>query len=83
MWSLETSNCRAAPHLARFAVPALVIQSTGDRGVFPSDARAIFQALAAGDKTLLSLPGAHYFEDAPERRGQVAETIASGIAQRS
>ena len=41
MWSLEDSQCRGAAHLARVAVPSLVVQSTADRGVFPSDAHAM------------------------------------------
>ena len=47
MWSLETSQCRGAPHLGRITVPSLVVQSLADRGVFPSDAHAIHDALAA------------------------------------
>jgi pimeloyl-ACP methyl ester carboxylesterase len=47
MWSLETSNCQGGPQLAKIEVPALVVQSTGDMGVFPSDARGIHAALAA------------------------------------
>ena len=47
MWSLETSQCRGAPHLERITVPSLVVQSLADRGVFPSDAHAIHDALAA------------------------------------
>ena len=47
MWSLETSQCQGAPHLARITVPSLVVQSLADRGVFPSDAHAIHDALAA------------------------------------
>ena len=39
MWSLTTSACRAEPHLARITEPALVVQSTGDQGCFPSDAQ--------------------------------------------
>src|SRR5580658_4160235 len=68
MWSLETSKCQGAPQLAKITLPALVVQSTGDMGVFPSDARAIHAALAATDKTLHLIPGAHYFEDSETSR---------------
>ena len=34
MWSLRTSQCTAAPHLARITQPALVIHATADTGVF-------------------------------------------------
>ena len=72
MWSLETSKCQGAGQLAKFEIPALVLQSTGDMGVFPSDARAIFSAIASPDKSLQFVPGAHYFEDSePNRLGGV------------
>ncbi len=80
MWSLESSACRAALHLPRVTLPSLVIQSTGDCGVFPSDGRAILAMLGAPDRTLLTPPGAHYFEDAPRRRPDVADVIADWIA---
>jgi pimeloyl-ACP methyl ester carboxylesterase len=75
MWSLEESQCVGAPHLARIAVPALVVQSKADRGVFPSDARAIHDAIGTADKTLEFLPGEHYFEDGG--RDDVADLISA------
>jgi pimeloyl-ACP methyl ester carboxylesterase len=62
MWSLRTSQCTGAAHLGRITVPSLVVQSLADRGVFPSDAHAIHDALAADDKRLELVPGEHYFE---------------------
>lgn len=81
MWSLEASQCRGAPHLARIAAPSLVVQSTADRGVFPSDAHAIHDALAATDKQLTFVPGEHYFEDGG--RDDVADLIAAWVAERT
>lgn len=81
MWSLETSQCRGEPHLAKLSMPALVIQSLSDTGVFPSDAQTIFGALAAIDKTLEFLPGAHYFEDNPAHRDRVADLMTAWIAK--
>jgi pimeloyl-ACP methyl ester carboxylesterase len=63
MWSLAESPCRGHLHLPSVHVPALVVQSLADRGVFPADAHAIHDALGSADKTLTFLPGAHYFED--------------------
>jgi pimeloyl-ACP methyl ester carboxylesterase len=81
MWSLQTSQCRGAPHLGRITVPSLVVQSLGDRGVFPSDAHAIHDALAAADKTLELVPGEHYFEDTgPDA---VADLLAAWIGART
>jgi pimeloyl-ACP methyl ester carboxylesterase len=83
MWSLETSPCQGGPQLARLAVPALVVQSLADMGVFPSDARAIFAAVAAPDKSLELIPGAHYFEDSEIHRRAAADLMAGWIAARA
>lgn len=81
MWSLRESPCLGAPHLARIQVPSLVVQSTADRGVFPSDARAIHDALGAADRTLELVPGEHYFETGG--RDEVADLIRDWIAVRA
>ena len=81
MWSLDASQCRGALHLPRITVPSLVVQSTADRGVFPSDAQGIHDELAATDKQLVWLPGEHYFEDGG--RDGVADLIAGWTTARS
>jgi pimeloyl-ACP methyl ester carboxylesterase len=83
MWSLETSKCQGGAQLAKIALPALVVQSTGDMGVFPSDARALHAALASDDKTLELIPGAHYFEDGEAGRNAMVDLIAGWIDRRS
>lgn len=80
MWSLAESQCRGAPHLARINVPALVIQSTADTGVFPSDAEAIFDALGSATKTRHLIPGDHYLQTPEHARDAVADQIAAWIA---
>jgi pimeloyl-ACP methyl ester carboxylesterase len=79
MWSLEASDCRGTPHLARIDVPSLVVQSLGDRGVFPSDARAIFESIGTGEKRLELVPGAHYFEEGEERRAEIARLLVDWL----
>jgi pimeloyl-ACP methyl ester carboxylesterase len=79
MWSLETSQCSGAPQLAKLKQPSLVVQSMADMGVFPSDAHAIFGALAATDKTLEFVPGAHYFEDSEQHRERAIDLMAAWI----
>jgi pimeloyl-ACP methyl ester carboxylesterase len=83
MWSLETSKCQGGAQLARFDLPALVVQSTGDMGVFPSDARAVFAAIASPDKTLEMIPGAHYFEDQEARREAMVDLVCAWINART
>jgi esterase/lipase len=82
MWSLKTSHCRGAPHLARITQPALVIQSTGDTGVFASDAQAIYDALASDDKTLHSCEGDHYLLTPANARSEIADLIAGWVRER-
>jgi pimeloyl-ACP methyl ester carboxylesterase len=83
MWSLETSNCQGPPQLAKLALPALVVQSMADMGVFPSDARRIHASLASPDKTLEFVPGAHYFEDSEASRTRVIDLMTAWIGARS
>jgi pimeloyl-ACP methyl ester carboxylesterase len=82
MWSLETSKCQGGAQLAKIRLPALVVQSTGDMGVFPSDARALHAALASEDKTLELIGGAHYFEDDESGRNAMVDLIAGWIDRR-
>lgn len=79
MWSLETSKCQGAPHLAKFHMPALVVQGTADTGVFPSDARRIFDNIASADKGLHLIPGEHYFEDSARHRHDAADLVCDWV----
>lgn len=79
MWSLETSPCQGKPHLAKHDTPALVLQGLGDTGVFPSDARKIYDFLGSADKTLELVSGAHYFEDSLANRQHAADVVGSWI----
>jgi pimeloyl-ACP methyl ester carboxylesterase len=83
MWSLETSKCQGGAQLAKFDLPALVVQSTGDMGVFPSDARAVHAAIGSKDKSLEMIPGAHYFEDSEVSRNAMVDLVAAWITARS
>lgn len=82
MWSLRRSQCRGAPHLARITVPALVLQSTADVAVFPSDAVAIHDGLASADKELQWMTGDHYLESPGDARQEAAERISAWVADR-
>ena len=82
MWSLEDSPCQAGPHLARLTVPTLLIEASGDSGVFPSDGDAILDAVAAADKTRVTLGGDHYFVEPDGARDRVADTIAEWVSAR-
>ncbi|MGI9326689.1 MAG: hypothetical protein ACR2PZ_15835 [Pseudomonadales bacterium] len=79
MWSLRESQCRGAPHLARIKVPALVIQSLADTGVFPSDAQAIHDALGTTNKVLEFMTGDHYLTQPNGARDEVADRIDAWV----
>jgi pimeloyl-ACP methyl ester carboxylesterase len=81
MWSLRVAQTRAEPHLARITCPALVINAEADTGVFPSDARRIYEALASTDKGQASIDTDHYFTT-PGARDEQADTIAGWITKR-
>jgi acetyl esterase/lipase len=83
MWSLRTSQCSAAPHLARMRIPALVIHATADACVYASDARALYDAIAAEDKTLEFIRADHYLQEPDGARAQAADLIAAWVANRT
>jgi hypothetical protein len=59
-WSGLSSNADVVTNAAKISVPSLVIYYRGDNGIFPSDARVVYDAIAASDKHLASAPGDHY-----------------------
>jgi pimeloyl-ACP methyl ester carboxylesterase len=82
MWSLRTSQCTAAPHLARIALPALVVHATADTCVYESDALALYEALASVDKRLELIKADHYLLEPEGARTQAADLIAGWVAAR-
>jgi pimeloyl-ACP methyl ester carboxylesterase len=82
MWSLRTSQCTAAPHLARITLPSLVIHATADACVYESDARALYDALAATDKQLVTVKADHYLQEPAGARDKTADLIAAWVASR-
>lgn len=83
MWSLDASPCRGAPHLAKIEVPSLVIQSMADTGVFPSDARKIYESLAATEKKIEFMAGDHYMLSPDGARDEVADRIVAWTASQA
>ena len=82
MWSLETSQCRGIPHLERVKVPAIVVQSMADSGIFPVDAHVIHDNLAAKDKTLEFIAGDHYLQTPDDARDRVADLVTGWLQDR-
>lgn len=62
-WSALSSSADMARTLPAVAAPTLMVHAGRDKEIYPSDARAMFAALASADKTFVELPQArHYFE---------------------
>lgn len=80
--SLKSSPCRGAPHLAKIKLPALVIQSLADTGVFPGDAKNIYDLLGSTDKILELTQGDHYLSAPANARDKHADMIADWLGQR-
>lgn len=83
MWSLEESQCSSVRYLGTIDVPSLVVQAKGDTGVFPGDARAVYDGLGSDDKDLVELPGDHYFRGPGEPREKLADLLATWVDARS
>ena len=82
MWSLDYSQCSGPDHLSRITVPSLVIQSDADTGVFPSDARLVYDSLGTKDKLLELIAGDHYLTTPVDARENVAQRIQQWLDQR-
>jgi pimeloyl-ACP methyl ester carboxylesterase len=80
MWSLRTSQCIAAPHLAKITVPSLVLHATADACVYDSDARRLHNAIAAPAKKLMFLKADHYLQEPADAREKAADLIAEWVA---
>ncbi len=66
-WSGLSSNADLVRNLRHIAEPTLVVNAGRDREIYPrTNARPIFEAVAAGDRTFLEFDQArHYFEPEP------------------
>jgi hypothetical protein len=81
MWSLSTSQCRAAPHLARIRQPAIVIDASEDRGCYPSDALHFYDGLASEDKERTTVASDHYLRRPTDARATVADAIGDWLTR--
>ena len=59
-----------------------MIHATADAGVYDSDARALYDALAAPDKTLEFIKADHYLTEPDGARTQAADLIAAWASDR-
>jgi pimeloyl-ACP methyl ester carboxylesterase len=80
MWSADDSQFSIRLAGPLITTPALVIDASGDVGVFPSDTALIVESLASSDKTVVTLASDHYFQSVRE---ELADVVALWAAERS
>src|SRR3546814_10923054 len=73
---------RRPPRSTRTATLFPTRRSSDLTGVFPSDARKIFDFLGSTDKQLELIKGAHYFEDSIEERQNAADLVGAWIREK-
>ena len=66
----------------RITGPALVVHATADACAYESDARALYDAIAAQDKTLEFIKADHYLTQPADARAQAADLIAAWVTSR-
>lgn len=59
-WSATTSRANFVQNVRGVISPSLLIELTGDQACFPSDARTMYGALSAADKTHVRVAGTHF-----------------------
>jgi pimeloyl-ACP methyl ester carboxylesterase len=79
MWSIDDSQFRIQEQGPKITTPALIVDASGDSGVFTSDTDLIFNSLASADKTRHTIKGDHYFSDRPEARPELADLITAWV----
>jgi alpha-beta hydrolase superfamily lysophospholipase len=87
-WSGLSSNASLVDNASRIHEPTLLVQAGSDREVFPTDAGAIAEAIAAKDKQVVTIDGArHYFEPEPGQKEaphveKLMDVVVPWIAER-
>jgi hypothetical protein len=71
-WSATTSRANFVQNACGVTAPSLLVELTGDQACFPADAREMYAALAASDKTHVQVAGTHF-------GGPIAPDEPSGI----
>lgn len=66
-WSGLSSRASVLDNITRIEVPTLVMNYTGDHGIYPSDSEAIYRKSAASDKQLQQVDGDHFGNPLPSR----------------
>jgi hypothetical protein len=86
-WSAYRSRAAVLDNIPLIKEPTLIVNYSGDGGIFPDQLAAVFAAAGAADKTILHVDGDHYglpIKAAPDldARAQAEKIMAGWIAER-
>lgn len=82
-WGLDTSEADGPRCAADCHVPTLVIGNSADDACTPSHTHRLHDAVAASDKTLVTISGAtHYYARQPDKLARAAATVRDWLIAR-
>jgi len=84
-WSLDDANGDGVRAAADVTVPALVVSNSADNVCTPGYASALYDALAAADKSALTIEGANHYYLGPDQRPHLhrsARACTAWLAER-
>jgi pimeloyl-ACP methyl ester carboxylesterase len=81
-WSVSETNQDTCRDLKFTSFPALVIQGTADMGIYPSDAKAIYDAVPNEKKELHFIKGGKHYFDHQQKELSEALDIMTGWLDR-
>lgn len=86
-WSAISSNATMAKCAPSISQPCLMIEFTGDNGVFPSEAEELFGLLPGPDKERCKIHGNHHgqavLQNKPDGQIEAGRAIAEWLARKS
>lgn len=82
-WGLDTARADGPACAVDCHIPTLVIGNSADDACTPSHTLRLHRAVAAPDKTLVTIEGAtHYYARQPAHLAQATSTVRSWLAER-
>ncbi len=82
-WGIDTSIADGPACAADCHVPSLVVGNSADDACTPSHTHRLHDAIAATDKSLITIKGAtHYYARQPEQLAEAVKTVRGWLAER-
>jgi alpha-beta hydrolase superfamily lysophospholipase len=82
-WGLDSSNADGPTCAVDCHVPTLVVGNSADDACTPSHTHRLHDAMAAHDRTLVTIEGAtHYYARQPDRLREAVTTVKDWLSAR-